>query len=134
MAATELEDVLHLNQQFQDTIAELKRVEKNLRESEERYHSLVASTTNLIWTTNSAGEVVGDIPVWCAFTGQSEQEVRGSGWLGAVHPDERRHAERKWVHAVTTRSVYETEFRLRKYDGTYRHFSVRGVPVLEGSQ
>ncbi|MBI3466848.1 MAG: PAS domain S-box protein, partial [Planctomycetes bacterium] len=134
MSSSAFENVLRLNQQFQETIAELRRVEKDLRESEERYHSLLASTTNLIWTTNAAGEVVDSIPVWRAFTGQTEEEVRGSGWLEAVHPEERGRARRKWAHAVTTRSIYEIQFRLRKYDGTYRHFSVRGVPVLEGSQ
>ena len=32
---------------------------------------------------------------------------------------------------MQTRSPYDTECRLRRADGTYRHFAARGVPVLE---
>jgi signal transduction histidine kinase len=32
---------------------------------------------------------------------------------------------------VETRSLYDTEYRVRRGDGEYRHLAVRGVPVLE---
>ena len=45
-------------------ITERKKAEESLRESEERYHSLVMATTNIVWTTNARGEVVADQPAW----------------------------------------------------------------------
>ncbi len=100
-----------------------------LRESEERYRSLVVATSQIVWTTDAEGQVV-DMPVWRAYTGQSESEVRSWGWLDALHPEDRERAAQTWAHAVRTKSLYEIEYRIRAADGNYRYFSVRGVPVL----
>jgi signal transduction histidine kinase len=34
------------------------------------------------------------------------------------------------MQAVQTKSLYETEYRIRAANGSYRYFVVRGVPVL----
>jgi two-component sensor histidine kinase len=36
-----------------------------------------------------------------------------------------------WWQAVSTRSPYEAEFRIRRHDGEYRYFLGRGVPLME---
>lgn len=98
--------------------------------SEERYRSLIAATAQLVWTTDAQGNVVEDLPTWRAFTGQSEEEIKGQGWIDALHPDDRAHSAAIWAHAVQTRSYYATEYRVRRQDGEYCHFMVRGVPIL----
>ena len=35
-----------------------------------------------------------------------------------------------WARAVAGRALYESEYRLRGADGSYRHFSCRGVPIV----
>ncbi len=112
-------------------ITERKRMESVLRESEERYSSLVVATAQIVWTTNARGEVSGDIPSWRAFTGQSVDVIKGWGWINALHPDDRERTAAIWLHAVETRTLYDTEYRLRRHDGEYRYLAVRGVPVLE---
>ncbi len=107
------------------------QTEKALGESEKRYRSLTLATTEIVWTTNAAGEVVEDLPSWRAFTGQTEEESQGWGWSTAVHPQDQPRAKAVWAEAVHERKLYENEYRLRRHDGQYRHFSVRGVPVLE---
>jgi PAS domain S-box-containing protein len=109
-----------------------QRAEDALRQSEARYRSLVMATSQIVWTTDERGEVTSDIPSWRAFTGQTEDEIRGSGWLRAVHPDDQAAVRQRWARAVANQSLYEGEYRLRKYDGTYRRFLVRGVPVVDG--
>ncbi|MBA4419385.1 MAG: hypothetical protein C0392_15995 [Syntrophus sp. (in: bacteria)] len=112
-------------------VTDARRAEIALRESEERYRSLVTATAQMVWKTNIQGEIVEDIPTWRDFTGQSEQEIRGCGWADALHPGDRRRTEEIWSHAVKTCTLYETEYRVRRRDGEYRYFSVRGVPVLK---
>ncbi len=111
--------------------AELDRLNESLRQSEERYRSLVIATAQIVWTTNPEGEVVEDMPMWRAFTGKSEEELRGWGWVDSLHPEDRERTRAVWSEAVRARSVYETEYRIRKSDGEYRHFAARGVPVLQ---
>lgn len=100
-----------------------------LSQSEERYHSLVSATSQIVWTANPDG-MVEDMAMWRAFTGQTRETVRGWGWLNAIHPDDRDRTSQSWGRAIANRTTYQTEYRVRRHDGTYRIFSVRGVPVL----
>jgi len=111
--------------------AELDRLNESLRQSEVRYRSLAIATAQIVWTTNPEGEVAEDMPMWRTFTGKSEEELRGWGWVDSLHPEDRERTRAVWSVAVRARSVYETEYRIRKSDGEYRHFAVRGAPVLQ---
>jgi PAS domain S-box-containing protein len=112
-------------------ITEHKRAEEELRKSEERYRAFIVATAQVVWITNAGGEVVVDSPAWRELTGQSEEAIKGWGWIEAVHPDDRERAAQAWIKAVEAKSPYENEFRVRKYDGSYRLFFARGIPVLE---
>jgi len=97
---------------------------------QERYQALVEATGQITWMTNADG-TAEDMPAWRAYTGQSPDEVRGYAWLDAIHPDDRAHALTAWMRAVETRAVYETGFRIRRFDSVYRDFLARGVPVVD---
>lgn len=100
-----------------------------LRQSEERYRSLIIATSQIVWTTDAQGQVI-DIPHWRDYTGQSLEEIRGWGWLEAVHPDDQERTAIVWNQSLETKSLYDTEYRIRATDGSYRYFAVRGVPVI----
>lgn len=112
-------------------ISERRRVQEALRYSEERYRSLVEATSHIIWDTQAEGEFVTEQPAWTHFTGQSYEELKGWGWLEAVHPDDRAHTSQVWLTALQTRSLYKVEHRLQRYDGEYRYMSARAIPILE---
>ena len=102
-----------------------------LRRDEQRYRSLVQATAAIVWNTPASGEFESDQPEWSAFTGQSYDQLKGWGWLNAVHPDDRPNTARVWSAAVASRSLYQVEHRLRRHDGVYRHMMVRAVPILD---
>jgi PAS domain S-box-containing protein len=110
---------------------EVETVQEALRKSEERYRSLVEATAQIIWDTKAEGEFVTPQPGWSAFTGQTYDELKGRGWLNAVHPDDRAHTSQVWSASVSSRTLYQVEHRLRRYDGIYKYMSVRAVPVFE---
>lgn len=114
-------------------IGERDSLESALRLSEERYRALALASAQIVWTKNARGEVTGDWPTWRAFTGQPADEIAARGWINAVHPEDRERISRVWVRAFQTGSVYETEYRLRRSDGEYRHMLVRGVPVPDAA-
>lgn len=107
------------------------RAEQALRASEERYRLLVESWAQAAWETDAHGVVIADSPSWRAYTGQTEEEWLGYGWLNAIHPDERAYAERQWREAVAAQKPVNAEFRLRAFDGGWRWTNVRAAPILD---
>jgi two-component system, sensor histidine kinase and response regulator len=114
-----------------DANRRLQKIERALQKNLQRQRSLLVASAQLIWTTDANGQVVDDLPSWRAYSGQTRDEVLGSGWLSAVHPDDRVRTARVWSDAVARRILYETEYRIRRSDGVYRLFLVRGVPLSD---
>ena len=107
----------------------LAGVDRDLRESEARYRSLVQAMAQIVWVADARGLVAGPVPAWQAYTGQSDAEVLGDGWVKALHPEDAEPALLAWRAAVEAGSSYGFEYRVRGSDGEYRWFAVRGVPV-----
>ena len=100
-----------------------------LRLSEERFRSLVTASSQMVWNSDGDGIIVDDSPSWRAFTGQTYDQWKGTGWLDAIHPDDRAHSFAVWTAAIANRTIYQTEYRLMHTSGEYRWTSVRGVPL-----
>ncbi|MCG6134315.1 MAG: PAS domain S-box protein [Nostoc sp. LLA-1] len=113
-------------------IHDRKLAEAENQRLQERYRSLVTATSQIVWATTPEGLGIGnEMLTWVAYTGQTDAEVDGWGWLNAVHPDDQAHSQTAWNAAVVNRDIYQTEYRIRGKDGTYRYFSVCGAPVLD---
>ena len=108
---------------------DLQRQAADLHQQEARYRSLVEATAAIVWTTPPSGAFESDQPSWRAFTGQTQDELAGSGWLEAVHPDDRDDTLAAWQRAVAERAPYVVRHRLRHAAGGYRTMQVRAVPV-----
>lgn len=112
-------------------LIEVATAQESLRKSEQRYRCLVEAIAQINWDTNAAGEFVNEQLRWAAFTGQSYQEYQGWGWLKAIHPEDQAMTAKVWQEALSNRSIYEIEYRVRRYDGEYRYLSGRAVPIVE---
>jgi PAS domain S-box-containing protein len=120
-------------------LSELTRKAKQLaeinlaatKESEDRFRSLVAVTSQVVWAAGPEGNITADVPAWRNITGQSLEEIMGAGWLNAVHPSDRERVEQAWAAGVRQKKSYQTQGRIRQQDGSYRYYSIRGVPVFE---
>lgn len=88
----------------------------------------VQESTAATWVVDATGYVL-DVPEWVALTGQTPEEAEGDGWMDAVHPDDVERVARAWSTAVDHGTPYNTDYRLRCADGSYRWFNVRGLPV-----
>jgi PAS domain S-box-containing protein len=118
-------------EQLQTELAERKQIEVALRQSEQRYRSLVNASAQIVWHTDGNGHAINCPENWEDITGQTAAEHLGWGWLEHVHPDERDRTCATWQAAYQNHTLYETEYRLRMKDGNYRDFFVRGVPILD---
>ena len=76
------------------------RIDEETSAGERRYRSLVEATAAIVWNTPASGEFEADQPGWSDFTGQSFEQLRGWGWLDAVHPEDRPDTALVWSRAV----------------------------------
>jgi PAS domain S-box-containing protein len=107
------------------------RLYASSRHNEKRYRSLVlaAPVPMSVWVARADGSLHERSTSWEELTGQTYDEMRGDGWLNAVHPDDREATRAVWREATAGGAMYETEFRLRRPDGTWRWAASRGVAV-----
>lgn len=96
-----------------------------------RCRAVVDAVRGVMWTNNAAGEMWGEQPGWAALTGQRFDEYQGFGWKAVLHPDDVQPTLDAWKAAVSTKSMYVFEHRIRRLDGQCRRYSVRALPVFD---
>jgi PAS domain S-box-containing protein len=107
--------------------------EQALAASEREFRWLAESMPQIVWATDREGMTYYFNSQWCGYTGLGLAESYGDGWSIPFHPDERQQSIAAWHQAVHHNGIYSLESRLRRADGEYRWWLVRGVPVLDGS-
>ena len=112
----------------------VKDASEKLKTSEERHRSYIEMTGQIAWVTNANGEVVEDIPYFRKFTGLTYEQVKGMGWVSALHPDDIEPTLRIWNKAVNAKIPYKTEYRVRRHDGIYRDLLAKGSPVFNKNE
>ena len=111
-----------------------KRAERRLRESEERYRTLIQTSAAMVWTATPDGAFTGQQKSWSAFTGQTTEQSNGLGWQEMIHPDDREAAAAGWQLAVQGAQNYAADYRVRNAAGEWRIMDVRAVPIMDDDE
>ena len=85
-----------------------------------RFRGVADQAPTVLWVTDATGACTYLNGAWYAYTGQTEAQAMGSGWLDAVHPEDLAEAKRAFATANAARKPFRAEFRLRRADGAYR--------------
>lgn len=104
--------------------------ENRLRDSEERYRSLVTSMSQIVWTTDANFRIVNDVPALREYTGLTMEEINDRGWEQVIHPEDLDRMLIAHQKGIETSSMFEIEYRMRGADGNYHIFFTRAVPIL----
>jgi PAS domain S-box-containing protein len=118
-----------LYQAAQGEIAERKKIEESLRQSEERFRALANAIPAMVWTAAPDGTITYANEQWFVYCGLTpEQNARHWPEL-VLHPDDVDRCLTEWSQALQHGHNYQIEVRNRRYDGEYRWFLTRAVPA-----
>jgi diguanylate cyclase (GGDEF)-like protein/PAS domain S-box-containing protein len=95
------------------------------------YTTILEEFPTIIWRSGLDGRFDYFNKTWLAFTGRSLQKELGEGWTEGIHADDAKRAKRAYEGAFQARKSFETEFRLRRYDGVYRRVLNSGRPFFD---
>lgn len=116
---------------FVRDVTERKRQEEQIRKSEYELRMLAEAMPQIVWITRPDGWNIYFNQQWVDYTGLSLEESYGHGWSKPFHPDDRQIAWDAWQNAINRRGTYGLECRLRRADGTYLWWLIRGTPLLD---
>jgi PAS domain S-box-containing protein len=109
-------------------ITELKRTEDELRESEERFHTLAETSPSIVGYGDRFGRAAYFNKKLRELTGLSEGDLIGTGWYEVIHPDDRQAVIASFERAGALGEPWQQELRFRRADGDYSWFLGRAVP------
>jgi PAS domain S-box-containing protein len=114
-------------------IEELMRAQEALRESERAARSAIDGIAGLvaILAPNGGVETVNR-PLFEYF-GRSLEELKNWGTSDAVHPEDLPRVLELNMRGLASGLPFDFELRLRRFDGEYRLFDTRVVPIRDDS-
>jgi two-component system, cell cycle sensor histidine kinase and response regulator CckA len=112
-------------------VTKRKEAEAAIASSEREFHLLAEAMPQIVWITNAGGSNIYFNQQWVEYTGLSLEESHGDGWHRPFHPDDQQRAWNAWQNAISNYGTYSLECRLRRKDGLYRWWLIRGVPVAD---
>jgi diguanylate cyclase (GGDEF)-like protein/PAS domain S-box-containing protein len=131
---------LNFVSQIQD-VTERKKIEKRIKESEERFRSLVQNSSDIITILEADGTVRYVSPAVERITGYKPDEQVGTNAFGSVHPDDCDRALDNFAEVLKKPGLHPPlEFRVPHKDGSWRYLehvvnnllddpAVRGVVI-----
>ena len=109
-------------------VAERRRAEQALRESEQLFRHIANAAPVIIWTSGPDHRVNFRNEHAQEFTGRTMGQLAGDGWAEVVHPEDLENQRRTSSERMGTREKFQFEYRLRRADGEYRYMLDRGTP------
>jgi PAS domain S-box-containing protein len=104
--------------------------ERLLRESEERFRSLVTASSTMVWTLRAEDLARDDDLFSPMFTAQMDGEGESNGGRATIHPDDQGKVLQSLRESIARQTIYQSEYRLQRADEEYAWITAKAVPVF----
>jgi PAS domain S-box-containing protein len=114
-------------------VTALMRAQEALRESERSSRSAIDGIAGLVSVLAPNGEVETANRQLLEYFGRSLEWIKNWGTNDAVHPEDLPRIAELFKRAMADGIPFQHELRMRRFDGEYRWFDNRGVPIRDDS-
>ena len=106
-----------------------KAAAAELARSEAEFRTFAQAMPNHVWASRPDGQLDWFNQRVYDYSGFPAGALDGTGWTQMVHPEDLARAGERWSTSLHSGEIYQTEFRLRRFDGSYRWHLARAVPI-----
>src|SRR4029077_14422001 len=112
---------------------EIKVAERTseLRRSERELRDVIDTIPAIAWSALPDGSNSYVNSRFVPYCGMPPEQIAGSGWHAATHPDDLERHNAEWLACVGSGKPFEDEVRFRRADGQYRWHLQRSVPLRD---
>jgi PAS domain S-box-containing protein len=103
----------------QSDFINLKLIEEELMESEQRFRHMVDTAPMMVWMSGTDTLCNFFNRPWLDFRGRTMEQERGEGWLKGVHPDDLQRCLNTYLEAFSAHESFSREYRLQRADNAY---------------
>ena len=128
-----VDELSQLRDQLEKEGAKRERAEAALLESERESRLIVDRIPGLVATLTPAGEVEDVNNQVLEYCGRTLEELKQWGTSDTVHPEDLPRVIAVITQSMASGDPHEIEERIRRFDGVYRWFQVRGLPLRDSN-
>ncbi len=114
-------------------VTALMRAQEALRESERSARSVIDGIAGLVSVLTPNGELETANRQLLEYFGRPLEWVKNWGTNDVVHPEDLPRVRELFKKGIASGISFQHELRMRRFDGEYRWFENRGVPIRDDS-
>jgi PAS domain S-box-containing protein len=112
-------------------VTQQHRAEAVIRAQEAELRDVVDTIPAIVWSARPDGANSYVNSRFVEYCGMPPEQIAGSGWHTATHPDDLERHNAKWLACAASGEPLEDEVRFRRADGQYRWHLQRGIPLRD---
>lgn len=109
-------------------VRRISAVEMERREGLRQFDAVTGVVPSLVWMTDAEGACTFVSKRWLDFTGRTDSDSLGYGWMAGLHPDDHADVANAIRVAIASGGPFNTLYRFLRADGQYRWMMDQGVP------
>lgn len=99
-------------------------------QNREWFREVADCMQEMVWLSDYQQQLVFVNKAWLKYRGSVMDQEMGNGWMSAVYAEDRFHLEHSQTAAFASRQAYTVQFRIKKYDTSFRWVEMQGSPMF----
>jgi PAS domain S-box-containing protein len=116
-------------EEMESQLLQAQAAQKEAEVGERRFHGLADAIPQIVWEFNANGQFDYISTRWFEYTGLAPADNLLLSFAAAMHPEDAGQALELWAESTQTGKAWQSEYRLRRADGSYRWHLGRAVPA-----